>query len=114
MTTSEKPVLSFQVTGSNLTDPPTAICQPEIVTVTEPNSLVQLQIVNEGYSFDPDAPVVFNAPGTNFPDIWLISPTQVAIRDLLTSAGDFLFTINLIETETGKRLSVDPGIRNET
>lgn len=113
MSTPEKPVLTFNVTGSNLTDPPTAICSPELVTVTDPNSLVQFQIVNQGYAFDPEAPIVFDNPGTNFPDIWLLSDTQVAVRDRLTSGGDFSFTINLIETETGKRFSVDPGIRNE-
>jgi hypothetical protein len=114
MTTPEKPVLTFDVTGSNLTDPPTAICSPELVTVTAPNSLVQFQIVNAGYAFDPDAPIVFANPEGNFPDIWLLSDTQVAVRDRLTSSGDFSFTINLIETATGKRFSVDPGIRNET
>jgi len=113
MTTPEKPVLSFDVTGSNLTDPPTAICSPELVTVTAPNSLVQFQIVNAGYAFDPDAPIVFANPEGNFPDIWLLSDTQVAVRDRLTSGGDFSFTINLIETATGKRFSVDPGIRND-
>jgi hypothetical protein len=112
MTTPEKPVLTFDVTGSNLTDPPTAICSPELVTVTAPNSLVQFQIVNAGYAFDPDAPIVFANPEGNFPDIWLLSDTQMAVRDRLTSSGDFSFTINLIETATGKRFSVDPGIRN--
>jgi hypothetical protein len=113
MTTPEKPVLSFDVTGSNLTDPPTAICSPELVTATATNSLVQFQIVNAGYAFDPDAPIVFANPEGNFPDIWLLSDTQVAVRDRLTSSGDFSFTINLIETGTGKRFSVDPTIRND-
>lgn len=113
MTTPEKPVLTFDVTGSNLTDPPTATCSPDLVTASEPNSLVQFQIVNPGYAFDPEAPIVFSDPGSNFPDIWLLSDTLVAVRDRLTSDGDFSFTINLIETGTGKRFSVDPTIRNE-
>lgn len=114
MTTSEKPVLNFLVTGSNLTDPPTATCTPEMVTVRDPNTLVQFQIVNQGYSFDPEAPIVFDDPGTNFPNTWLLTDTHVAVRDRLTSSGDFSFTINLIETGTGKRVSIDPAIRNET
>lgn len=113
MTTPEKPVLTFNVTGSNLTDPPTAICTPDLVTAIEPNSLVQFQIVNQGYAFDSEAPIVFDNPGTNFPDIWLLSDTLAAVRDRLTSSGDFSFTINLIDTGTGKRFSLDPTIRNE-
>lgn len=112
MTPSDKPVLSFTVTASDITDPPTATCSPELVSVDVSNALIEFQLVTPGYSFDPEGPITFNEPTVDFPDLWMISPTQVTLRDRCSSAGDFAFTVHLIENASQRRLRVDPTIRN--
>lgn len=112
MTPTDKPVLTFTVTASDVTDPPTAICSPDLVTVDTSNALIDFQLTTPGYAFDPDGPITFNEATTDFPDLWLISPTQVTLRDRCTTAGDFAFTVHVIESSSGRRLKVDPTIRN--
>lgn len=112
MTPSDKPVLSFTVTASDITDPPTATCSPELVSVDVSNALIDFQLVTPGYSFDPDGPITFDEATTDFPDVWIISPTQVSLRDRCTTPGDFAFTVHLIENVSKRRVKVDPTIRN--
>lgn len=112
MTPSDKPVLSFTVTASDITDPPTATCSPELVSVDVSNALIDFQLVTPGYSFDPDGPITFDEVTTDFPDVWIISPTQVSLRDRCTTPGDFAFSVHVIQTSTRKRFKIDPTIRN--
>ncbi|UDF36646.1 UNVERIFIED_ORG: hypothetical protein LHJ69_06105 [Shinella sp. XGS7] len=112
MTPTDKPVFSFSVTASDVTDPPTATCTPESVTVDTSNALIDFQLQTPGYVFDPEGPITFNEATTDFPDLWFISPTQVTLRDRCTTAGDFAFTVHVIESSSGRRIKVDPGIRN--
>lgn len=112
-TTIDKPVLSFTVTASDATDPPKAYCSPELVTVDVSNALIAFELVTPGYSFDPENPITFDEPAVDFPDIWIISPTQVTMRDRCTTAGDFAFNVHVVENESGTRFKVDPTIRNE-
>ena len=112
-TPTDKPVYSFTVTASAVTDPPTAYCTPHLVTVTDTNTLIEFDLVTPGYSFDPDGAITFNTPTTDFPDLWVISATQVTMRDRCLTAGDFAFTIHVVEDSSGKRVNVDPTIRNQ-
>ncbi|HEX2012886.1 MAG TPA: hypothetical protein VJN44_18300 [Roseateles sp.] len=109
----DKPVYSFTVTASDVTDPPTATCTPDLVTVDISNALIEFILVTPGFSFDPEAPITFNESTTDFPDLWAISATQVSVRDRCTTAGDYAFTVHLVQDESGQRLKVDPTIRNQ-
>lgn len=109
---TDKPVFAFTVTASDVTDPPTAYCEPHLVTVDASNTLIEFDLVTPGYSFDPDTPITFNTATTDFPDLWVISATQVTIRDRCQTPGDFAFTIHVVEDSSGKRFGVDPVVRN--
>ena len=111
-TPTDKPVHCITVTASDITDPPTAYCTPELVTVATSNALIEFDLTTPGYSFDPDTPITFAEPATDFPDLWVISATQVTMRDRCAVPGDYAFTIHLVEDQTGKRFKVDPAIRN--
>ncbi len=113
-TPADKPVYCFTVTASDITDPPTAYCNPEQVTVGTSNALIEFDLITPGYSFDPDTPITFAEPAADFPDLWVISATQVTMRDRCTVPGDYTFTIHVVEDETGKRFKVDPSIINTT
>lgn len=114
MTPTDKPVLVFTVTANNLTDPPTAFCSPEMITVNVSNALVSFELTTPGFSFDPEGPITFNTSSPDFPDLWVTSNTLVSIRDRCTTPGDYPFTIHLVEDISQKRFSVDPYIKNGT
>lgn len=113
MIPTDKPVFSFTVSASDATDPPTAACSPEFVSVDVRNALIEFELVTPGYSFDPDAPITFNESTSDFPDLWVISATQLSVRDRCTTAGKFAFTLHLVEDSSGKAFKVDPLIVNE-
>lgn len=114
MNPGDKPVLTFTVTASDATDPPTIGCTPDSLTVTDPNSLIELVLVTPGYSFDPERPIVFKTATTDFPDLWTISPTQITMRDRCSVLATLPFTINVVESSgQQRRLSLDPSIQNE-
>lgn len=110
---TDKPVLSFSVTASDETDPPTAYCSPENINVTDGNSLIEFNLTTPGYSFDPETPITFNESTSDFPDLWVITATQITMRDRCTTAGTYAFTVHVVEDSTGKRFKVDPSITNE-
>ncbi|MCV2350764.1 hypothetical protein [Paucibacter sp. Y2R2-4] len=111
-TSTDKPVFTFTVTASDATDPPTVSCTPGEITVDTSNALIEFDLVTPGYSFDPQSPIVFGEATTDFPDLWAISATQIAMRDRCSKAAVLNFTINVMQDATGLCLSHDPVIRN--
>jgi hypothetical protein len=112
-TSSDKPVFTFAVTASDATDPPTVSCTPAEITVTTPNALIEFDLLTPGYSFDPLNPISFHQETSDFPDLWVISGTQIAMRDRCSKPALLSFDINVVQDSTGQCLSHDPAIRND-
>lgn len=102
------------VTVSNLTDPPTITCSPTDLTVDAQNSLILFQLQTEGYAFPTSGSIVVSDGGTEFPNLWYISPSQVALQDLCSLNADYNYTVTVEETSSGQRhFHKDPTITNE-
>ncbi len=95
------------------TDGTTVTCTPSTVLVTNPNTLVVFNLTTSGYNFPTTSAVVVTTPNTDFPYAsWTVKPQQAAIFDAKVVNGDYEYTCTVVETSSGKILSVDPIIRN--
>ncbi|MET0519711.1 MAG: hypothetical protein ABW005_12880 [Burkholderiaceae bacterium] len=101
------------VTVSNLTDPPTVTCDPHTVVVTQANSLVVFNLATPGYAFPATGSVVVQDGGGEFPNLWSISASQVALHDLCEIPAAYDYNVVVVEIESGKPFTVDPKISNE-
>lgn len=105
---------TINVTVSNLTDPPTITCAPTDQIVVAQNSLILFQLQTEGYAFPTTGSIVVQDGGSEFPNLWYISPTQVALQDLCQITANYNYTVTVEETSSGKRhFHKDPTITNE-
>lgn len=109
-TTSTFPVT---VTVSDLTDPPTVHCSPTTVVVDKSNALVVFNLATEGYAFPTTGAIIVQNGGSEFPNLWYVNASQVALHDLCAVPAEYNYTVIVEESATGKRLRVDPKISNE-
>lgn len=101
------------VTVSDATDPPTVISNPHTAVVTEPNSLVVFNLTTPGYVFPTTGAILVENGGAEFPNLWYVSPTEVALHDLCAVAGEYKYWVVVEEASSGTQFKVDPRISNE-
>lgn len=89
-------------------------CRPDPVVVRGPNVLISFRLMTEGYAFPEQGAVVVAQPGDSFPiPAWTVSSALAVLLDRDDVAGDFAYTVTVVHVDSGRRLSVDPTVRNE-
>lgn len=87
--------------------------KPDPVVVDTHNALVVFSLGTDGYHFPATGAVVVTTANSDFPySAWTIKPQQAAILDLGNHAGDFEYTITVVDNATGQVITLDPVIRN--
>ena len=88
---------------------------PNPANVRNPNVLLAFQLLTPGYAFPDSEAVVVSGGAEQFPiPSWTLNASTSALLDINSAAGDFAYTVTVVELATGKALRVDPTIRNET
>lgn len=90
----------------------TVICDPEQAVVQDPNSLIIFALTNSDYQFPTENAIVFQHPGSEFPNTWYMAPSYVGVRDRRLTTGLYAYTVTVQHAETGVQHSVDPYIKN--
>lgn len=89
-------------------------CTPSTAVINQSNVLIVLQLQTTGYAFPSTDAIVVANPGTQFPNpSWTVDANTAAIQDVNSAAGNFSYTVTVVEVDNGNRLSLDPSIRNE-
>ena len=88
-------------------------CDPNPVPVNAANALIVFGLSTAGYAFPNTDAIVVDPPDPSFPfPSWTVQATQADLLDLCNEPGNVDYTVNLVETATGRTLSVDPVIQN--
>jgi len=88
---------------------------PNPVKVRNQNVLLAFQLLTPGYAFPDSEAIVVSDGGEQFPfPSWTLSGSTAALLDANSAAGDFAYTVSVVELATGKALRIDPSIQNET
>ena len=88
---------------------------PNPVKVRNQNVLLTYQLLTPGYAFSDSEAIVVSNGAEQFPyPSWTQSASTAALLDVNSAAGDFAYTVTVVELATGKALRVDPTIGNET
>jgi hypothetical protein len=89
------------------------VCSPDPVVVTAANALLVFKLDAEGHEFPANDAVVVASPGDDFPyACWEINKHTAAIYDAGDDQVTYDYTVTVINSATGERLSVDPAIDN--
>jgi hypothetical protein len=97
------------VTGENVVR-----CTPDPVVVSGTNVLVNFRLVTDGWVFPDTGAVVVANGGPSFPyPSWTLAPQSAALLDTVQVKGDFAYTVTVQHAASGRRLSIDPAIRNQ-
>lgn len=89
-------------------------CSPDPVPVQGANVLLNFKLVSDGWAFADKDAIIVNGGDSNFPyPSWTIKPNRAALLDLDQKVGDFAYTIQVVQTSTGRCVAADPTIRNE-
>jgi len=88
-------------------------CDPNPVSVNAANALIVFDVSTPGYTFPNADAIVVDPADPSFPiPSWTITATEASLLDLCNQPGSVDYTVNLVETATGRTLSVDPVIQN--
>jgi hypothetical protein len=90
-------------------------CDPNPAEIIKDTSHVLLvfTLVTSGYRFRTAKAIELDEEVDDFPFAsWTISDTQAALFDRNKVADTFDYTVNVVNTSTGKEYSVDPEIKN--
>lgn len=89
-------------------------CTPDPVDVSGVNVLINFRIVTDGWVFPDTGAVTVADGGTTFPyPSWTLGPQSAALLDTGVEKGDFSYTLALTHVASGRRVTVDPSIRNQ-
>ena len=94
----------------------TITCVPDPVPVKGRNVLLHFVLQADGYVFPQSDAIVIDPPSPQFPQASRTLPpsdTTATLLDLNTMAGDFKYTVAVQDVGTGKRIELDPMIRND-
>lgn len=97
------------ITGDNVVR-----CTPDPVVVSGSNVLINYRLVTDGWVF-PDAGAVTVANGgPSFPiPSWTLAPQSAALLDTVQVKGDFNYSVTVTHVASGRRMTIDPAIRNQ-
>jgi hypothetical protein len=91
----------------------TVACTPDPISISGRNLCVAFSLDTPGYNFPDSGAIVVTSGGAEFPYAsWTLRPNLAGLYDADTAAGDFQYTVNVVNSSTGGTLSVDPGIKN--
>lgn len=89
-------------------------CTPDPVDVSGANVLINFRIVTDGWVFPDTGAVTVADGGASFPyPSWTVAPQSAALLDTVAAKGDFSYTLALTHVASGRRVTVDPSIRNQ-
>ncbi|RVT49779.1 hypothetical protein [Rubrivivax albus] len=89
-------------------------CTPDPAAVSGSNVLINFRLVTDGWVFPDSGAVVVSQPGSSFPYAsWTLAPQSAALLDTVESKGDYSYTVTVMHQASGRRLSIDPTIRNQ-
>lgn len=111
-TTQNDPALTITVDILKEGSKTSVICSPEVLTVTDRNSLIVFNLVNPDYEFPNSGAIVFANGAGEFPNSWYLDPAYVAVRDRRLTTGEYAYTVTVQHKQTGEQHSVDPVIKN--
>lgn len=91
---------------------------PDPVKMTQvPNALIVYYLVTPGFYFpiDSTAIVINNCadPSAVFPIAWVINASTLALGDYNNNNKSYKYTMTVVNSQTGARISTDPGIDND-
>ena len=87
--------------------------KPDPVKVVQADTLVIFTLVTDGYHFPADDAIVLNTPHSDFPyEAWTTKPQQAALFDQRSADGDYEYTITVVDSATGRSITLDPVIHN--
>jgi hypothetical protein len=88
-------------------------CTPDPVNVSGHNICIAFSLDTAGYNFPDCNAIVLAQGGTQFPYAsGTMRPNLAGVYDANAAAGDFQYTVNVVNSTTGEMTSLDPGIKN--
>lgn len=107
--------VTVRVTGGP-GNPGLAFSPDPVVLDGQPNALIVYRIATPGYHFPTDGTAIaINAadPSATFPIAWVIDAATLGLGDYNNAAGSFKYTMTVVNSRTGQRVSQDPVIKND-
>jgi hypothetical protein len=90
-------------------------CDPNPVPIDQGASsvLITFTLSATGYRFKKHKAIAMDVPQDDFPYAsWTLDDTQACLFDRNKDADTLKYTVTLVNTSTGKEISVDPEIKN--
>jgi len=108
-------ILPVQQVGVSVDDLGTIHVKPDPVVVTTHNALIVFTLSTDGYVFPATDAVDVTTPNSDFPySAWTIKPQQAALVDLGNNAGEYKYSVTVVNQATGQPTTLDPIIHNGT
>jgi hypothetical protein len=86
---------------------------PDPVNVKKPHTLLVFRLKTAGWAFADEGAIEVTEPGTQFPAAsWTEQADRASLLDLMSESGQFKYSVTLVHKKTGKRLVIDPEIKN--
>ena len=107
-------VFNIQVSIDPLSGKP--VCSPDPVTVTAANALLVFKLSADDHEFPASGAVVVTSEDKldDFPyPCWQLNKHSVALYDTADDTVSYDYTITVIKSSTGQRISIDPQIDNK-
>ena len=90
-------------------------CLPALLNVSGSDVLITFHLQNSDWIFPDTGAVVVCNGGSQFPiPSWTVNRKQAALLDCDSAEGTFSYTVTVQHAGTGRRISLDPTIKNET
>ena len=86
---------------------------PDPISVSGQRLLLVFSLDTAGWVFPDNGALVVTSGGDQFPYVsWTMKSQLASLFDANTSAGDFKYTINVVNSATGATYSLDPTVKN--
>jgi hypothetical protein len=93
----------------------TMTCLPDELDVSGANVLIAFRLDGNGWVFPDSGAVVVSGGGSQFPiPSWTVNPKLAALLDCDTATGSFSYTVTVQDSTSGRRMHLDPTIKNGT
>jgi hypothetical protein len=90
-------------------------CVPALLPVSGADVLITFHLNGSDWVFPDSGAVVVTGGGSQFPiPSWTVHKKLAALLDCDNQPGDFSYTVTVQHVGTGRRVTADPTIRNET
>lgn len=87
---------------------------PDPVNATTAFTLMVFRLKTAGWAFADENAIEVAEPGNQFPTrSWTEQADRASLLNLTTEAGQFKYSVTLVNKATGQRLVIDPIIKND-